>query len=65
MRQLDLSETPRARVVAALRQHDQRPAGCPDYAHRQSIRVALHRAGVETTAAEAPCVAREFLGVLQ
>ena len=56
---------PTARVAIALRNLDGRPDGCPDYAHRQSIRVALSRAGVETTAAEAPRVAREFLGVLQ
>lgn len=56
---------PTARVAIALRNLDSRPTGCPDYAHRQSIRVALARAGVETTAADAPRVAREFLGVLQ
>ena len=62
---LDFSSTPRARVVAALRNLDGRPAGCPDYAHRQSIRVALSRVGVETTAADAARVARQWLGVLR
>jgi hypothetical protein len=62
---LDLTRTPRARVVAALRSHDQRPDGCPSYAHRQSIRMALQKVGVETTARDAARVAREFLGVLQ
>lgn len=56
---------PTARVAIALRNLDGRADGCPDYAHRQSIRVALQRAGVETTAADAARVAREFLGVLQ
>lgn len=62
---LDFSSTPRARVVAALRSHDQRPAGCPSYAHRQVIRTALMLVGVTTTPADAARVAREFLGVLQ
>lgn len=62
---LDFSTTPRARVVQALRKLDERPDGCPDYAHRQSVRVALSRVGIETTAADAPRVAREWLGVLQ
>jgi len=62
---LDFSSTPRARVVAALRNLDQRPDGCPDYAHRQTLRIALQRVGVETTARDAARVAREFLGVLQ
>lgn len=62
---LSLEATPRARVVAALRKLDERPNGCPDYAHLQALRIALLKTGVETTARDAARVAREWLGVLQ
>ena len=62
--QLSLDATPRVRVLKALRAHDERPAGCPDLAHRVALRDALRSACVPATASNAVYVARQWIGGL-
>lgn len=61
--QLALHDTPRARVIEALRAYDTRPAGCPDYAHRVVVRDALRAARVPAETIDAVAVARRFIGL--
>ena len=66
---LDLTTSPRARLLRALRDLDRLPAdqqaSSGAYAHRVVVRDALALCGHRTSAAEAVREARRFLGVLQ
>jgi hypothetical protein len=48
-------------VLQALRALDARPAGCPDFAHRVVLHLALSKAGVASTPATAVAIARDLV----
>lgn len=62
-RLLTLTDTGRYAVIEALRQYDNRPAGCPDFAHRVTLRDALAACRVPASPTDAVFRAREFLGL--
>jgi hypothetical protein len=48
-------------VLQALRALDQRPAGCPDFAHRMTLHLALLKRGVQSTPGTAVAIARDLV----
>lgn len=66
---LDITHSPRARVLKLLRSFDRLPADQQDssgsYAHRVALRDALADAGHRTSVAESVREARQMLGVIQ
>ncbi len=49
------------RILNALRALDQRPAGCPDFAHRMTLHLALAKHGVQSTPGTAVAIARDLV----
>ena len=48
-------------ILTALRALDHRPAGCPDFAHRVVLHLALLKQGVASTPATAVSIARDLV----
>ena len=50
------------RILTALRALDARPAGCPDFAHRVVLHLAILKQGVASTPGTAVSIARDLVG---